>query len=198
MSKYNHAEQASKKHCARGRESSPFRILRTKPGKGNAINTESMSCSDKVSLWNLLGIQGALISNLACDIFLSEYLIGEECDLTDLHESICRFSGRSFSVQRGPFISGTGRSFSSVVVTCGFKQVCVSGRKQGSKEVNEKSSLIISRHNMFKYINKILKSIKRKEFSSVSVAKAAATQYQLRKEKFMSDEGKGWIRSNRY
>jgi len=50
--------------------------LRTKPGRGD--QTLSMSCSDKMAKWNILGIQGSLIMNfLENPIYISHIILGQ-------------------------------------------------------------------------------------------------------------------------
>ena len=54
-------------------------ILRTKPGRGE--RTESMSCSDKLCKWNLVGLQGALVSHFLVEpIFIDTVVICGDCD----------------------------------------------------------------------------------------------------------------------
>lgn len=51
-------------------------LLRVKPGRGD--RTSSMSCSDKMARWNVLGCQGALLMHfLEKPIYLSAVVIGK-------------------------------------------------------------------------------------------------------------------------
>ncbi|KAJ1650105.1 tRNA-specific adenosine deaminase 1, partial [Dispira simplex] len=68
-------------HClpfCRGRDNPHcLAALRTKPARKDAERTTSMSCSDKLMIWNVVGIQSALLSLFIEPIFLASVIIGE-------------------------------------------------------------------------------------------------------------------------
>ncbi len=64
--------------ASRGRDNySLYGVMRTKPGRADSPPTLSMSCSDKIAAWNVLGIQGALASRLLQPIYIDRVIVGE-------------------------------------------------------------------------------------------------------------------------
>ncbi|KAH7070895.1 hypothetical protein BKA62DRAFT_778842 [Auriculariales sp. MPI-PUGE-AT-0066] len=64
--------------ASRGRvDFSRLGVLRTKPGRVDSPPTACMSCSDKVALWTVCGIQGALAVSLLNPVYTDIIIIGD-------------------------------------------------------------------------------------------------------------------------
>ncbi|KAK8853399.1 hypothetical protein IAR55_004105 [Kwoniella newhampshirensis] len=62
---------------ARGRHGyNNFSTLRTKPGRPDSIPSISMSCSDKIASWSVLGLQGGLLDELFEPVWLDGLVVG--------------------------------------------------------------------------------------------------------------------------
>ncbi|KAG0147070.1 hypothetical protein CROQUDRAFT_62125 [Cronartium quercuum f. sp. fusiforme G11] len=73
----------------------PAGTLRTKPGRIDSLPSTSHSCADKLALWNVLGLQGALGSTILEPIRVSGYVFGApglppHLDLHNLHTDLVR------------------------------------------------------------------------------------------------------------
>ena len=68
--------------------------LRTKPGRADSKPTLSMSCSDKIAMWSLVGLQGALLSEFMQPIYLDQLVFGGV--KSDIGEIVLRECQRAF------------------------------------------------------------------------------------------------------
>ncbi|KAI0676970.1 hypothetical protein C8Q78DRAFT_960313 [Trametes maxima] len=87
------SSEVSSQTTSRGRDNySLYGVMRTKPGRADSPPTLSMSCSDKIAAWNILGLQGALASGLLAPVYIDRIIIGEvESSLQDtVHEDCAR------------------------------------------------------------------------------------------------------------
>ncbi|KAF7990379.1 hypothetical protein HCN44_000184 [Aphidius gifuensis] len=142
--------------------------LRTKPGRGDP--TLSLSCSDKLAKWNIVGIQGALLSILIPKIKLETIVIGGNCPFSI--ESMNRGIFKRFSTEiSAPIILQSTLEFEHIksderhhpcpssVIWCHVKnrhtEVAVEGRKQGATKKN-KCNLLITRKELLHQFLKII------------------------------------------
>ena len=61
-------------------------VARTKPGRIDSIPTLSMSCSDKILLWSMIGVSGSLLSLLIEPIYISSISVADGV-IEDLEDS---------------------------------------------------------------------------------------------------------------
>lgn len=60
--------------------------VRSKPGRSDSPPSISFSCSDKIASWNVLGLQGALLSHTFAPVYLDHIVIGGVEDPPEVQE----------------------------------------------------------------------------------------------------------------
>ncbi|XP_066599678.1 tRNA-specific adenosine deaminase 1 [Prorops nasuta] len=145
--------------------------LRIKPGRGNP--TLSLSCSDKLAKWNVLGVQGALLSILIPKLKIATIIIGG--DTPYCKEAMERGIYKRFNILEGPKVlqasycfvdkKGCGRTHPcpSSIIWCSVQhrniETAVNGRKQGATNKRKGQNLLISRRELFYTFLKICDKI---------------------------------------
>lgn len=177
-----------------------------------------MSCSDKICLWNVLGLQGALLSQLVTPIYLNSIFVGDDFDLDGVdralrkrafdfifdenlqklgyknisHEfKIIKSSGFEFKSSKSVDSSTfwhKGMSTPGHIVQ-GFKK----GSSRPKKGILFKLTLQspLSRQFLFE---KFFKQLKSNSSDSLIEEKCISLDYQKAKQMFLSHENfKNWI-----
>lgn len=136
--------------------------LRTKPGRGNP--TLSLSCSDKIAKWNLLGIQGSFLSILIPPIKLETIIVGGNSpfSLKAMERGLYkRFNSEIYKlkiIQSKLFFKQQKNSerknpCPSSIIWCAVRnrdtEIAVEGRKQGATKKKKGSNLLVSRRALF-------------------------------------------------
>ncbi|XP_076174134.1 tRNA-specific adenosine deaminase 1-like isoform X2 [Ptiloglossa arizonensis] len=120
--------------------------LRTKPGRGNP--TLSLSCSDKMAKWNILGLQGSLLSILVPLIKMETITIGGKCPFSlegmerGLYKRFNKENIHGLRIAQAKFSFKQQKSHErkypcpSSIIWCAVKyrdtEIAVEGRKQGA------------------------------------------------------------------
>lgn len=180
-----------------------------------------MSCSDKLCLWNILGLQGALLSHFVKPIYLDFVIIGDDFDLESstraLVKRLSNFKFDEYFISKG-FKNSTktiivqqakGISLkmgspadSSLFWFKGRPKTCsiILGFKKGSRrpKSDEPFGLSLqsplSRQFIFEKLHKVLRPESRESYFE---EKISSSDYQrAKKELFSYEVFKGWIVRN--
>lgn len=90
--------------------------IRIKPGKGD--RTMSLSCSDKFARWNMMGVQGCMMSSIIDTIYLSSVILadGTACSKTAMERALFKrfidadkFLNHPFKQHQPPIIVATNK-----------------------------------------------------------------------------------------
>lgn len=199
-----------------GREvSDVLGVLRTKPGRIDSPITKTLSCSDKIATYNILGIQGALLSHLFVPMYIDTLVIRNAFDKESCERALksrtlpiiipeslikCGFKNKSADLHitsvnsaPSPQSQQATKQDSSLYWYHGLDKpgFIVQGFKKGSKapKCGEKYPLSLQSPLSREYIfENMFKPIMPEAFPSCRDAKIAAESYQLAKAILLDSE----------
>ncbi|XP_012536961.1 tRNA-specific adenosine deaminase 1 isoform X2 [Monomorium pharaonis] len=131
--------------------------LRTKPGRGDPTN--SLSCSDKIAKWLILGLQGSLLSLIIPPIKLQSITIGGDCPFSfdamkrGLYKRFNKSVRLNIFQANTAFLHKKGRQrlypCPISIIWCDVKnsalEMAVAGRKQGVTKKKKGNNLFVTR-----------------------------------------------------
>lgn len=188
----------------RGREDWSKRgIVRTKPGRGDAPSTKCVSCSDKMALWNVIGVQGAFLPQKV--IFKSIIIDNCEAQLSKCVNSLklrvgldsnCMpelflvdsklFKHRNESLTKCSISHAWHLGMSNVEVLADGRKLGASGPKGG--QLHMKSVSLIATSSLYRLISK------QRSFDILELKKKDIV-YQSEKAALISKYLKEWPRA---
>lgn len=113
--------------------------IRIKPGKGD--RTMSLSCSDKFARWNIMGLQGCMLTSLIHPVYISSYIlpIGTAFNQIAMERATYKRFTRIEQYLKHPFILNKPR----VLVASNNKIKFPIGKSDDIKRINPASHSII-------------------------------------------------------
>ena len=176
--------------CGDGRKDGHL-SYRMADGEGNVYETRpnrlyKMSCRDKIALWNVVGVQGALLSQLIAEpVFLSSIIVE---DLDPSKESLKRaFFNRIEKLNPHCPDVVVIKPTSPREIRSAHRAVCwVANDSEGEiiftkTGLRETGNTDVSKYNMFKLFMDVAKCDQRLSYIE---CKEKATEYQRRKKQF--------------
>lgn len=143
--------------------------LRTKPGRGDP--TSSLSCSDKIAKWLILGLQGSLLSLLIpAPIKLESITIGGDCpfSLDAMERGLYkRFNNKLVKFKifqaKTAFVHKKGQQrlhpCPISIIWCAVRnsalEMAVAGRKQGETKKKKGNNLLVTRRMLLQNLLQI-------------------------------------------